>query len=107
MILWPETGDEALYLPPRNRARDRWEGPKPGPGPEGASATGFARVESSSGFLADVFRAIGDPGTGGRAPSGTAYLLDPEPKGGSRRSERFARLVREGAPSSRLKDLAP
>lgn len=107
LLLWPETGEEALYLPPRDLGRERWDGPRPGPGPEGASATGFARVESSEGLLADLFRAVGDPRAGGDPRAASVYLIEPEPKLGASRSARFSRLVREGAPSARLKDVAP
>ncbi len=108
IILSPETGEEVLYLPPREHSMDRWIGPRLGPGTEAAEATGFARVEPTSAFLADLFRAIGDPMTGGRAPSGVVYLLDPTPKpGASTPSTRLARFVREGAPSARFKDLGP
>ena len=107
-ILRPETGEEVLYLPPREPSMDRWIGPRLGPGPEAAEATGFARVEPTSSCLADLFRAIGDPMTGGRSPSGVVYLLDPAPKpGASTPSARLARFVREGAPSARFKDLGP
>ncbi len=44
-ILRPESGEETLYLPPRDRAMDRWIGPRLGPGEEAADRTGFARVE--------------------------------------------------------------
>ena len=107
VILWPESGDEALYLPPRDRSRDRWIGPSLGPGPEAASLTGFARVESTAGFLADLFRAIADPRTGGRSASATVYLAEPAPKPNSTgASARLSRFVREGAPSARFKDVA-
>ena len=108
LILRPESGDEALYLPPHDRSRDRWVGPKPGPGSESASSTGFARVESSAAFLADLFQAIGDPRAGGHSPAATVYLIEPSPKPASTTSAaRFARFVREGAPGGRYKDLAP
>ena len=47
LILRPESGEEALYLPPRDRSQDRWVGSRLGPGPEASAATGFDRVESS------------------------------------------------------------
>ena len=106
-ILWPESGEETLYLPPRDRSQDRWVGPRLGPGPEAAARTGFARVESTSGFLADLFRAIGDPRTGGRPSGATVYLVDPAPRpGSSTAASRLSRFLREGAPSARFKDVA-
>ncbi|WP_435010832.1 aminopeptidase P N-terminal domain-containing protein [Tundrisphaera lichenicola] len=107
MILWPETGDETLYLPPRNPSAERWEGPRPGPGPEGVSATGFSRVESTASFLSDLFRAIGDSRTGGRSQSATVYLLEPDAKLPETPTARFAEFLREGAPSSRMIDVGP
>ncbi len=108
LLLWPESGEEALYLPPRDRSMDRWVGPRLGPGPEAATRTGFARVESSAAFLADLFRAIGDPRAGGHSPAATVYLIEPSPKAASATpAARFARLVRDGAPGGRFKELAP
>ncbi len=108
-ILRPESGEETLYLPPRDKSQDRWIGPRLGPGQEAADATGFARVESTGAFLADLFRAIGDPRTGGRARSAAVvYLLDPAPRpGSSTPAAKLSRFVREGAPSARFKDFAP
>ncbi len=107
LILWPESGDEALYLPPRNPKQERWVGPRPGPGAEAASSLGFARVESSASFLGDLFRAIGDPGVGRPSPAATVYLIEAQPAPGSTTgAARFARFVREGAATARFKDLA-
>jgi Xaa-Pro aminopeptidase len=107
-ILRPDSGEETLYLPPRNPAQDRWIGPRLGPGPEAADRTGFGRVESTGAFLADLFRAIGDPRTGDRSPSAAVvYLLDPAPRPTSTTpAARFSRFAREGAPSARFKDVA-
>jgi Xaa-Pro aminopeptidase len=108
LVLWPDSGEETLYLPPRDQSQDRWVGPRLGPGPEAVDKTGFARVESTGGFLADLFRAIGDPRTSGRAQAATVYLLEPTPKPNSTTTaSRIARFVREGAPSARFVDLAP
>ena len=108
-ILRPDTGEETLYLPPRNPAQDRWIGPRLGPGPEAADRTGFARVESTAAFLADLFRAIGDPRTGDRSSASAAvvYLLDPAPRPPSiTPAARLSRFAREGAPSAWFKDVA-
>ncbi len=108
LILRPESGEEALYLPPRDRSMDRWVGPRIGPGKDAAESTGFARVESTASFLADLFRAVGDPRTGGHSPAATVYLVEPSPKPDSTTpAARLARLVREGAPGGRYKDVAP
>jgi Xaa-Pro aminopeptidase len=108
MILLPDSGEEVLYLPPHDRSMDRWVGPRLGPGPDAANATGFAKVESTAGFLADLFRSIGDPGVGGRFGGASVYLLEPTPKANSTTpSAKLSRFVREGAPDARYKDAAP
>lgn len=107
-ILRLDSGEEALYLPPRNPRMERYNGPTLGPGPDAAAATGFARVASSAEFLADLFRAMGDPGAGRTARGATVYLVDAEPKATSAgRDAWLARLVAAGAPNARLKELAP
>jgi len=109
LLLRPDTGEETLYLPPRDRSMDRWIGPRLGPGSESAEITGFARVETSGSFLADLFRAIGDVRTSGRSRSSSSvYLLEPTPTPQSSSADaRLAKLVREGVPSARFKDVAP
>ncbi len=105
-ILRSELGDEALYLPPGNKLRERYEGPSLAPGPDAAGRTGFARVASSAEFLADLFRAIGDPGTGRRTGS-AVYLIDPEPtEASAARSAWLTRLIRSGAPNAQVKEVA-
>jgi Xaa-Pro aminopeptidase len=107
LILWPESGEETLYLPPRDRSQDRWVGPRLGPGPEAVASTGLVRVESTGAFLADLFRAIGDPRTGGRSQAGAVYLLEPTPRANSNTpAARLSRFLKEGAPASRFVDLA-
>ncbi len=44
LVLRPEEGYEALFLPARNEALERWTGPKWGPGEETAAALGFEQV---------------------------------------------------------------
>jgi Xaa-Pro aminopeptidase len=108
LILWPESGEETLYLPPRDKSQDRWVGPRLGPGAEAVASTGVGRVESTGGFLADLFRAIGDPRTSGRSQAGMVYLLEPTPKGNSTTpAARISRFIKEGAPAARFVDLAP
>ncbi len=108
LILWPAEDRDALYLPARDPHEENWTGPKLGPGPEAASATGFDRVEPASAFLGDLFAAIADPGKRSLiARSPTVYLLSPTPKptaGGP--SAGLARLLREATTTARFKDLA-
>ena len=108
LILWPATGEETLYLPPKNPSQERWNGPRLAPGPDASARTGFARVESSALFLADLFRAVADPRAGLHARAGTVHLIEPDPQPGSTAaSARFARFLREGAPNARFIDVAP
>ncbi len=44
LVLRPSEGYEALFLPARNEALERWTGPKWGPGEEAAAALGFDEV---------------------------------------------------------------
>ncbi|MCG6963360.1 MAG: aminopeptidase P N-terminal domain-containing protein [Acidobacteria bacterium] len=44
LVLRPQEEYEALFLPARNEALERWTGPKWGPGEETAQALGFDRV---------------------------------------------------------------
>ena len=46
------TKRSALFLPPRNEARERSEGPILSPGPEAAQLTGIESVEPRDGFAA-------------------------------------------------------
>jgi Xaa-Pro aminopeptidase len=109
LILRPAEGKEALYLPPRDKREEAWTGPKIGPGPEGVAATGIESVEPTSAFLGDLFDAIGDTGkrSSGHRPA-TIFLLtpDPQPNAGGPAAA-LARLVKEGAPQARSRDLAP
>jgi Xaa-Pro aminopeptidase len=113
LILLPPEGSETLYLPPPPRGSFRAEVAPIGPGPEAAEFLGFDRVESTARFLADLFRAIGDPMAGGRFGDGApaVYLLEPPGRGRAdaeeSRATRFSRFLREGAPTARFKDLAP
>jgi len=47
LVLRPADEYEALFLPPRDEALERWTGPKWGPGEEAATALGFEQVLST------------------------------------------------------------
>jgi Xaa-Pro aminopeptidase len=54
-----ELGMEALYIPPRDRAQEKWTGPKLGPDdPDASARTGFATVRDSAQFAADLHAAL-------------------------------------------------
>lgn len=114
LILLPGEEAETLYLPPARRNVFRAEVAALAPGPEAARALGFDRVESTGRLLADLFRAVGDPMTGGRAGEGATgvYLVESPGHGGvdegeDPRASKFARFLREGAPGTKFKDLGP
>ncbi|MCI0340663.1 MAG: Xaa-Pro peptidase family protein [Planctomycetales bacterium] len=48
---------DALFVPAKNPDKERWDGPRVGPGPEGAEATGFGNVLPIS-ELDDLFPAL-------------------------------------------------
>jgi len=63
-------GETHLFLPPRNPNQERWTGPKLGPGPEAASATGIPvsnihSADSVASFLRRMVRANRGGGGGG------------------------------------------
>jgi Xaa-Pro aminopeptidase len=103
LILLPDEGKETLYMPPRNKRMEAWTGPKIGPGPEGVAATGFDRVEPSRSFQSDLLAAIGEAE---RGPT-PVYVLMPysrvEPHGPA---GALSKLLREKAPSAKLKDVS-
>lgn len=109
-ILQLDSGAETLYLPPRDRMRERYNGPTLSTGSEASGKTGFARVAPTSEFLADLFRALADRGDG-RSSGSTVYLIDSEMKKGSGpssdRGAWLARIIRDGAPGTRVEPLAP
>lgn len=122
LILQPEEGRETLYLPPREGSSIGFRaevGDAFGPGGEAAEALGFSRVESTSAFLGDLFRALADPivrRDSRRPKRRIVYLLEPEGRPSLRfgqgepresRDAKFARFLREGAPTTVYKDLKP
>lgn len=110
LILRPRDDRATLYLPPLHPGARGLEEPLDGPGASSAAKYGFDRVESTETFLADLFRAIGDPRkpTPGRSrvpvvytitPAGLRDLLDSDAK--------FVRFLREGAPTTEVEPLSP
>jgi len=54
-------GEVQLFIPPRNPAEERWTGPKLGPGPDAAAATGLAveNIHSADSVQLYLRRALG------------------------------------------------
>jgi Xaa-Pro aminopeptidase len=110
LILLPNQGRETLYLPPSSPTEKTLEEESDGPGDATAAKLGFARVESTEAFLADLFRAIGDPRKPmrGRTRVPVVYTISKEGRlavlGGD---SGLVRMVREGAPNTEINDVTP
>jgi Xaa-Pro aminopeptidase len=116
LVLRPAEGYEALFLPPRNEAVERWTGPRFGPGEEAAAACGFARVLSTEASEVVVqARRRPVPGFEGllqgwlAEPDGVLWTLFPAVPTSAElplTHRRVARL-RERNPSFAVRDLTP
>jgi Xaa-Pro aminopeptidase len=106
LILLPGQGRETLYLPPKPGGSASSEASE-------AGALGFAEVKPTARFLGDLFSAIGDPGRRMRrrmagGGGSVVYLLTPDPRPEANgRDARFTRFLREGAPGTTFRDIAP
>jgi Xaa-Pro aminopeptidase len=114
MVLRPEEGLDALFLPPRDPNIERWTGPKYGPGEEAAAALGFSQVLSSTPteIVLDARRRP-VPGFEGRLHGwlgeANATLWTDYPAVASSSvlppTHRFVALLRERLPSFEVRDL--
>ena len=109
LVLRPDENRSILYVPPKSRRSAlNDEDDRPDPGPEAAEALGFDAVEPTSRLLADVFSALNDPLRPRSGGGGVVFALSPNPSADdSRLDARFVRFLREGAPNSSYRDLAP
>jgi Xaa-Pro aminopeptidase len=115
MVLRPDDGLDALFLPPRNPNVERWTGPKFGPGDEAAAALGFGEVLSTdaSEVVIDARRRP-VPGFEGRLhgwlAEDDAVLWTEYPTVDSTSvlppTHRFVARLRERVPSFRVRDLS-
>jgi len=95
------TPAEVLYLPPRNPAQEKWEGPKIGPDDPGVQEkTGFANVEPIANLKGDLAK-LGETYK-------TFYTLPPpkNEEGYPHLTNSVAEL-RDAIPHATLKDVAP
>jgi Xaa-Pro aminopeptidase len=108
LLLVPESADEKgwtgqheiLYLPPRNPAEERWNGPRMGPDDPGIlEKTGFARVETFA-KLHDTFAALTK-----NYPEIYAELPGPHDEGYPHAAN-WSQWVKEAAPQASLKDIS-
>jgi Xaa-Pro aminopeptidase len=109
LLLVPESADqngwtgprEILYLPPRNPAEERWNGPRLGPDDPGIQErTGFARVETFA-KLHDTLAALAK-----NYPEIYTELPDPH-EDGYPHAANWSQWVKEAAPQATLKDISP
>jgi len=92
---------EILYLPPRNKQLERWNGPRVGPDDPGiAEATGFATVEPYAKLKEELERLA--------KPYTNFYTLLPRRnQAGYPHRENWAKWLRETLPQVNLRDIAP
>lgn len=75
LVARPDGNDETiLYLPPRNPQRERWTGPRLGPGPEATALTGITDIRPADSAAAEVRRIV----LAGGSPARTGGLYLPE-----------------------------
>jgi Xaa-Pro aminopeptidase len=109
LLLVPESGAqngctgprEILYLPPRNPAEERWNGPRMGPDDPGIQEkTGFAHVETFA-KLHDTLASLAK-----NYPEIYTELPGPHDEGYPHAAN-WSGWVKEAAPQSMLKDISP
>src|ERR1700688_4582929 len=109
LLLVPESAEqkgwsgarEILYLPPRNLAEEKWNGPRMGPDDPGIKEkTGFADVETFA-KLHDGVAALAKD-----FPEIYTELPDPH-EDGYPHSANWSKWVKDAAPSATLKDVSP
>jgi len=92
---------EILYLPPRDLAQERWEGPKLGPAdPDIVEKTGVQAVEPLANLHADLTKLA-------RTYANFYTLLPPKDEDGYPHFTMSTKLVRDALPQSNLKDITP
>ena len=96
-----ESPREILYLPPRDPAQEKWEGPKMGPDDPGiAEKTGFQAVEPMANLRADLARIA-------KNYSNFYTILPPKQEDGYPHFTESTKLAREALPESNWKDATP
>ncbi|MEE4273285.1 MAG: Xaa-Pro peptidase family protein [Thermoanaerobaculales bacterium] len=115
MVLRPDDGLDALFLPPRDPNVEAWTGPKYGPGDESVAALGFGEVFSTTpteivldarrrpvpGFEGRLQGWLGEPGAAiwtDVSPVGTSSELPP--------THRILARLRDRMPSFAVRDLS-
>jgi Xaa-Pro aminopeptidase len=92
---------EVLYLSPRDRAQEKWEGPKMGPGDAGlAEKTGFEVVEPFANLRGDLTKLA-------KTYPVFYTLLPPSHEEGYPHLTNWSGWIREMLPQSKVVDIAP
>lgn len=92
--------EEILFLPPRNKPRERWDGVRLGPGdPEVRERTGFAEVKPAAALRADIERVA--------AVFPSLYTLFPSrrPGAAAAHAQRWVAWLKEIIPHTSLADV--
>jgi Xaa-Pro aminopeptidase len=89
---------EILYLPPRDRDQEQWEGPKLGPDDPGiAQTTGFEAVRSTKDLRSDLEKLSKDF-------SSLYTVMPPSPENGYPHFTKSVEAIRDAVPRVTLKD---
>ncbi|HXA75660.1 MAG TPA: Xaa-Pro peptidase family protein [Candidatus Acidoferrales bacterium] len=97
----PLTPPEVLYLPPRDPAQEKWEGPKTGRDDPGVQEkTGFATVEPIGNLKGDLEKLA-------KTYKSIYTLLPPKNEEGYPHLTRSVAEIRDMVPRATLKDIAP
>ena len=94
---------EILFIPARNRAREQWNGPQPGPGPESERLLGFGEVAAADTFFKRLQELLG-----AIQPASNAKLYTIVPSGSTApvsRENQFIETVRRTVPVAKINDL--
>ncbi|MDB5352083.1 MAG: hypothetical protein JWN86_3330 [Planctomycetota bacterium] len=107
LVLRPRQNRATLYLPSPTRSHMNGQSRHPGPGKDAAEQFGFDAVEPNAKLLGDLFTAIADPMRDG-AGTAVVYTMSPSPDPHNTKPDaKFVRFLREGAPNTTFRDLAP
>jgi Xaa-Pro aminopeptidase len=111
LVVLPKSKTATLYLPPKSGfSVMNGENRNFGPGKEAAEALGFDAVEPTSKLLGDLFAAIADPMRPNRFGGGGSIVYLAKPNAAAldaRPDAKFTRFLREGAPGTSFRDIAP
>lgn len=101
-------GESVLYLPPASPFGGMFTVAHEGPSPELAARAGLDRVEPSSRLLAELFNTLADPMMPHRRGRAVVFARDADASRPDASPEvKLIGVLREGAPSTPIRDLSP